>query len=230
MLPAKTHLKRNNRGWAKRGFGLVIALSVCGASFVPGGSLFAQPAIPPRLPLEVAIEKEPIHTVDPYFRAYVTDQSGKRPANKFTFVIPLGYQLQSGSSSNRVVLANRDGDCTITFSVLNAFPAPDAGLSIAACHTIAASNAPGAVFFNDAPCNLAYDKGRAMDLEWRTASDIVLCKHAVFLASSAGLLEFSVTTGKTGFREGRSSLDYLVKSFRYSTDGMLRFTPLSDRL
>jgi hypothetical protein len=230
MLPAETRLVKNNGGWAKCGFRQFLALAVCGVSFVRCGSSIAQPATPPRLPLQVAIEKEPIHTVEPYFRAYVTDQSGKRPANKFTFVIPLGYQLQSGSSSNRIVLANRDGDRTITFSVLNAFTAPDAGLSIAACHTIAASNAPGAVFFNDSPCNLAYDKGRAMDLEWRTASDIVVCKHAVFLASPAGLLEFSVTTGKAGFREGQSSLDYLVKSFRYSTDGMLRFTPLSDRL
>ena len=230
MLPAKTHLMKNEDGWARRGFGKVIALGVCGASFLLWGSAIAQPTAPPRLPLLVTVEKEPIHTVEPYFRAHVMDQSGKRPANKFTFVIPLGYQLQSGSSSNRVVLANRDGDRTITFSVLNAFPAPDAGLSIAACHTIAASNAPGAVFLNDSPCNLAYDKGRAMDLEWRTASDIVLCKHAVFLASPAGLLEFSVTTGKAGIRDGQSSLDYLLKSFRYSTDGMLRFTPLSDRL
>ncbi len=211
-------------------FGRPALALVCSIAFAFQPVAFAQIATGPATPLEVFLEKEPVSTVDPYYRAFVTAQSAKVPPNKFTFIMPQGYRLQNDPTSGRLVLANKDGDRTITFTILGPWTLPDAEPSSAACHTFAAGKTNHVVFINEAPFALAQDKGRLLDLEWRTPEDILQHKRAIYLGTSAGLLEFTATSGETGFRDIQFTLEHLIKSFHYATDGKLRFMPLSDKI
>ena len=184
----------------------------------------------PVTPLEVAIEKEPVSTAQPYYRAFITVEITKVHTNRFTFLIPQGYRLQNDPGSGRMVLANKDGDRMITFAILGPWTSPDAAPSVSTCHTFAAGKVSQAVFVQEAAYDLAQDKGHLLDLEWRTPEDILQHKRAIYLGSGAGLLEFTATTGQTGFRETQVALDQLMRSFHYSTTGRLHYIPLSDKI
>src|ERR1700677_4368781 len=64
-------------------------------------------------PLQVSIMQEAAGFEIPYYDAFIT--AGE---NKFTFVVPQGFRLKGDPMQGRIILGNRDGDCSLTFAIL----------------------------------------------------------------------------------------------------------------
>src|SRR5579885_3164271 len=68
----------------------------------------------PAKPLTTAVQKEPVDTLVPIYRAFVN-----AGPDKFTFLLPEGFRLGGDPGHGRLQLVNAKIDCCINFNLLS---------------------------------------------------------------------------------------------------------------
>ena len=175
-------------------------------------------------PLQVTVERDRSQFVEPRYRAYVTMDS-----NQFGFRLPPGYRLTGNPASGTLTLANQQGNGSVTFTVSGTLPA-GSGLDAAALGNSLSNQYPSAEIVQQFVRNNTTGGGPGFDLQWKVSGQLFQCKRVVYLASPAGVLEFTATAGRTNFPALQADLDYILMSFQCTTNGAKpKVSPIGDK-
>src|ERR1700722_17110776 len=93
----------------------LLAIALCLISLMTVEA-YSQDAASAQAPFKLKLERLPLRCTPPLYRAYVTAESGK-----FVFRIPAGFRIR-GDCEEKIKPSNLEGNCLITFSILD--PAP----------------------------------------------------------------------------------------------------------
>ncbi len=175
-------------------------------------------------PLQVTLEQDRSQFVEPHFRAYVTMDS-----NQFGFRLPPGYRLTGDPASGTLTLANQPGNGSVTFT-LNGSTPTYGGLDVEALGNSLSNQFPNAEIVQQFTRNNTAGGGPGFDLQWKVSGQLVQCKRVVYIASPAGVLEFTATAGRTNFPGLQADLDYILMSFQCTTNGAKpKVSPIGDK-
>jgi hypothetical protein len=156
-------------------------------------------------------------------RAFVTFGT-----NQFTFVLPPGFGIDA-SNPQKIVLANADYSCYLTFQLSGPLPGGLWGLNSDAYRELASSQRPGAIILNQFSQRAANHDGPAFDLQWTNSSGSAQSGRVAFIPSPAGVLEFSMASNPDTVRDGQYALNWMMLTFRSNEGGKLEINRLSDK-
>jgi len=196
--------------------------------------LFGQPATPCETPPNQATNR-------PVYSAQVkhVDGPGLLPAdfayitfgtNKFGFVIPVGFHLET-ESAQEVTLVSANLGSLMTFRVLEALPPGAPELDSAWYRDLLMSRRPGAKITEEFSQTAINRSGPAFELHWKAAGKVPRRERVLFIASDAGVLEFCLSSSPEEFEAHRPTFCTLLLTFRAADEsGQLRMPMLSNRL
>jgi hypothetical protein len=197
---------------------LILGVLVLSAAGARAGD--AQPDI---IPLQASLVPEPVQLADPVYRAYV--QAG---SNQFAFLVPNGFWLRGDPAQGRLMLDNKEGNCTITFAVIDSRPAADLGTDY--YRELVLKRHPSGTIVQESGGSAAGASGPAFDVQWKTGGDLVQIQRVIFIPTSAGVLEFTATTTRSNFAGLQNHLNLVLMTFRYSTKGRLEIVHIANKL
>ena len=175
-------------------------------------------------PLQVTLERDRSELIEPQYRAYA-----EMGSNQFGFRLPPGYRLTGNPASGTLTLANLQGNGSITFTLNGPLPVYG-GLDTAALGNSLSNQYPNAEIIQQFTRNNTAGGGPGFDLQWKVSAQLVQCKRVVYLASPAGVLEFTATAGRANFPAVQADLDYILMSFQCTTDGKKpKVPPIGDK-
>ena len=150
--------------------------------------------------------------------------------NKFTFLMPEGYRLES-SDPQKLTLASADLKCLITFRVRNPIPPEATELDPEYFRQLLLSRHPGGKILETFSLSAVGRRGPAFDMRWDGAGGLARQERSLFVLSTAGVLEFSLISSLDRIIAGRQDFDAVVVSFRASDDrGKLVVPVISNQL
>ncbi len=193
---------------------LTIAL---GLMSLLAGSLQAGSLIPSTEPLSTSVQKEPVDTIVPIYRAYVTADTGK-----FAFLLPEQFRLGGDPAHGKVQMENAAIGSQITFTLLRSADdtAPDTGRD--AYRERLAARYPQGKFLGEFEQSAIGRKGLGFDVQWKSETGLVQQTRAFYVPTVAGLLELTVTTSTNNSKIGVANLKDLLNSLQGSVDGELK--------
>jgi len=193
-------------------FGMLFGGKVCaGDSYVPP-------------PMQVLVRTELPNVQPPFHRAFVTSET-----NKFAFLIPDGLQVHNDPLHGRINLSNVEGNRNISFAILDPAPSEGRELSADAYRELVLDSFSNAKILEENSRVAAGRSGPAFDIQW-TSAGIVQHTRVVFVATAAGVLEFTATTSPDKLSELDTDLNLVLVTFCFSTNGKLEVPMVSDRL
>ncbi len=203
-----------------------IAAALCSVGMLTGTARAQEAAGTPR-PLHVWLRKEAAPYAVPRYTAFATMLN--MASNKFAFLVPEGFLIRSDPGCGILTLANRQGNDSITLAVLDSPWSDASALSADDYRQAIMKDYPTATIIHEFSHGAAGGSGPGFDLQWKASGSIVECKRVMFLSSPAGVLELTATTSRNDFDSLTKSLEGLLQTIRYSTDGVLKIPPLPDR-
>src|SRR6267378_620408 len=184
-------------------FGMLFGGKVC------AGDSYAPP------PMQVLVRTELPNVQPPFHRAFVTSGT-----NKFAFLIPDGLQVHNDPLHGRINLSNVEGNRYIGFAILDPTPSEGRELSADAYREVVLNSFPNAKILEENSRVAAGRSGPAFDIQWKSAG-IVQHTRVVFVATAAGVLEFTATTSPDKLSELDTDLNLVLVTFCFSTNGKL---------
>ncbi len=175
------------------------------------GTVHAQDADADAALFKGKLERLPLHCDPPLFRAYVTAESGK-----FAFIIPSGYRTRGGSSSN-IKLCNLEGNCQITFTVLDPTPRGPDPLNPDTYRDVVQALHPKGKIIEQLCPGVAGREGVGFDIQWETTNKFAQCTRVAFIPTATGLLEFTATSSPQNFSNVRYQLNEVMAGFQAVT-------------
>lgn len=200
---------------------IVIAIGLGSLGLFTGAAQAQEQPEPPRF--KATVEKEPIQRIEPYYRAYVA--SGD---NKFSFLVPPGFRVET-AERGKVTLVNRQGNCTITFALLGPLPEGGSPLSADVYRNSLTNAHPTAKILREYAGSAGGASGPAFDLQWKVLDEFTMNHRAVYVPSTPGVLEFTLTAGRNDFTNQQAAFDLVLATFCYGTNGKLEVIHLSDK-
>jgi hypothetical protein len=197
---------------ATLGFGLLTG------GVVRAGDSYAPP------PMQVFIRTELPSVQPPFHRAFVTSET-----NKFAFLIPDGLQIHNDPLHGRINLSTVEGSRYISFTILDPSPSEGRQLSADVYRDVVMNSFSNAKILEENSRVAAGRSGPAFDIQWMSAG-IVQHTRVVFVATAAGVLEFTASTSPDKFAALENDFNLVLGTFCFSTDGKLEIPPVSDRL
>jgi hypothetical protein len=203
-----------------------LLIALCSLTLL-AGALQAEENSAAPTPLSVSVEREPINTVEPIYRSYVS--VGR---DKFTFIIPEKFHTTGDPAHGKLQLSNVGGDCIITFSILGPVPAESRELRPEPYREMWSRRHENenVKFVGEFSGSGANCRGPGFDLEWKNGTNLTQRTRAVYLPSMAGVLEITVTCGAKNFKTAQSSLESLLGTLVASVNGKLEVPRLADRM
>ena len=193
-----------------------LAIVLCSVRVLTG-TIQAGDASANSTPLSVTLEQVPLHSAIPIYRAFVKAETGK-----FTFVIPAGFRLKGDTSEGKLKLSNLEGNCQITFSILDPAPCDSQPLNADAYHDLVQARHPKGKIIERLCPGVADRDGVGFDMQWETTNKFAQCSRMAFVPSNAGLMEFSATSSPQDFSVLRYQLNQVMGTFQVTTpDGKL---------
>jgi hypothetical protein len=141
--------------------------------------------------------------------------------NKIVFIVPGGFWMDAWNPQ-KIVLTAADKSSFITVRVI-----PGAASDTSFFKEQALSLYPGARITQESTELVANHSGPAFNLEW-LSSGVAQSARVSFIPSAAGVLEFSVLTRSTDFKDARMNLETLLSSVQTNESGKLVIVPLPD--
>ncbi len=190
------------------------ALTVCLITSL-AGTLQAN-LVPDTEPLTVTVQREPVDTVVPIYRAYMNVRD-----NKFAFLVPEDFRLAGDPAHGRLQLENTAAGSLITFTFLHSPGSDFAETGREVYKEILAGRYANGRFLGEFTRPAGGNTGLGFEVQWASAAGLVQRTRAVYLPTIAGLLEVTITTSVKDAKTGESNLDELLRSFAASTNGKL---------
>ena len=186
------------------------------------GAAQAQDASATPTPFKLKLERLPLRCSPPLYRAYVTAESGK-----FVFRIPGGFRVR-GDCEAKIKLANLEGNCLITFSILDPTPCDSQPLNAETYRDLLQARHPKGKILEQLSPGAAGRDGVGFDMQWETTNKFAQCTRTAFVPSTAGILEFSASCSPKDFSALRDQLGMIMCSFLATTpDGKLEVPTIS---
>jgi hypothetical protein len=150
--------------------------------------------------------------------------------NKFGFVMPEGFRLET-ENWDKVTLVSSDLRCFLTFRVLEYAPASQGDPDPIYCRQTLLDRHPNGKITEEFSLAAVSRRGPAYDLQWNAKGQVPRRVRALYIASEAGLLEFSLVSSPDKFEAGRQAFEAFLITFRVADiSGRLNMPVLSDRL
>jgi hypothetical protein len=171
-------------------------------------------------PLTVSVQREPVNTVVPIYRAYMNVGT-----EKFAFIVPENFRLAGDTAHGRLQLENTVAGTFMTFNFLHSpgSASPETGKEV--YREWLSSRYANGKFVGEFSRPAAAATGTGFDVQWArqtpSGSNIVQRTRSVFVPTSAGLLEVSITTSVKNAKAGESDLDAVLGSLAASNGGTL---------
>ena len=176
-------------------------------------------------PFTVSVEREPIKTIEPILRAYVTVGT-----DKFTFLVPEKFRLTSEVAQEKIQLASLEKDTLITLSFLGPGPAEATELKPGPYRELLSSRYPNGKFVNEFTRPAGGRMGTVFDLDWKSAGGLAQSTRAMYVPTVAGMLEITATSSAKNFPAAQSTLNGVLSSLNFSVNGKLVVQHLSGPL
>lgn len=205
-----------------RKFTITLALCSAAASAVAQSMDAGIAAVP--MPLSATVRQEEVAYDVPRYTVSVMQGT-----NSFAMRVPAGFYLRNDPASGTLILANRDGNCSISFSALR--PVSDDGSGYTADdyrNTVLKEN-PLATITSEFSRGTALGPGFGYDLQLKSVGDLKESKRIMYFSSPAGLLVITGKTSRDQFASLSHVLDGFIMSIRCSTTGRVTLPPLIDR-
>jgi hypothetical protein len=204
---------------------LTILLAFCcatAASAIAQGLDAGIAAVP--VPLSATVRQEEVAYDVPRYTVSVTQGT-----NNFAMRVPVGFYLRNDPASGTMVLANRDGNCSISFSALR--PVSDDAPAFTADdyrNTVLREN-PSAAITSEFSRGTALGAGFGYDLQLKAVRGFSESKRIMYFSSPAGLLVITGKTSRDQFTSFTHVLDGFIMSIQCSTTGRVTLPPLIDK-
>jgi len=199
-----------------------LTLALCSVLFLNGEVRAAEFFAAPQ-PMKATVQKEPINTVDPIFRAFINIGS-----DKFTFLIPEKFRLGGDSEKGRLQLSSTEVDTVITMSFIGDSPAAPQELSPTPYREWLTTRYAGGKFVREFSRPAAGRTGRVFDVEWRGSTGMARTTRAIYIPTSAGVLEVTITSSAKSFPTAQTLLNSILGSLSASVDGKLEVIHLGN--
>jgi hypothetical protein len=190
-----------------------LAIILC-LVWIATGAVLAEDSSPPAIPLSVSLERLPLRCQEPIYRIYVTAETGK-----FTFVLPAGYRLRGDPVQGKLKVGNLEGNCQISFSILNSTPCEGQDLSVESYRRLLQARHPSGRILSEFTRQAEKGSGPGFDIQWETTNKFPQRTYIVFLPSTAGVLEFSATSSPKDITNLQYLLVQVMASFQGTTPG-----------
>ncbi len=190
-----------------------LAVVLCSARVLTG-TIQAGEASADATPLSVTLEQLPLRSPQPIYRAYLKAETGK-----FTFVIPVGFRLKGDPAEGKLKLSNLEGNCQITFCILDPAPCGSQSLNVDDYRDVVQARHPKGKIIEQLCPGAAGREGVGFDMRWETTNKFAQCARTAFVPSTAGLLEFSATSNPKDFSDLRYQLNQVMATFQATTPG-----------
>jgi len=181
------------------------------------GTLSAGTLVPNTQPLTTAVQKEPVDTAVPIYRAYITAGN-----DKFAFIVPDQFRMGGDPAHGRLQLENAAAGSTITFTLLRSSDDDVAETGREAYRDVLTRRYPGAKFLGEFSQPAVGHNGLGFNVQWKSESGLVQQTRAFYVPTVAGLLELTVTTSTNNSKRGEANLSELLSSFQTSMNGELK--------
>jgi hypothetical protein len=172
--------------------------------------------VPDTEPLTVTIQREPVDTVEPIYRAYMSVRN-----DKFAFLVPDNFRLAGDPAHGRFQLENTAAGSLITFTFLHSPGSDSAETGRAVYKEMLASRYVNGKFLGEFTRPAGGNTGLGFEVQWASAAGLVQSTRAVYLPTVAGLLEVTITTSVKDAKTGEANLDEVLRSFAASINGKL---------
>lgn len=204
---------------------LAISLILCAAAAAPAMAQAVDSgiaAVP--MPLSATVRQEEVAYDVPRYTVSVMQGT-----NSFAMRVPAGFYLRSDPASGTMILANRDGNCSISFAAFG--PISDDGPAFTPDdyrNTVLKQN-PSATITSEFSRGIALGSGFGYDLQLKAVGNFNESKRVLYFSSPAGLLVITGKAGRDQFANFTRVLDAFVMSIQCSTTGRVTLPPLIDR-
>jgi hypothetical protein len=144
--------------------------------------------------------------------------------NKFSFVPPSNWLLESNMREKKVTFTRRDFSATMNLKIWETNFVPTVWKEMAL------QQFPGAKLTGEFECFTANEKGMAFDLERSLPKRAKLTSRVAYVPYAGGLIEFQMTTTPDVFRRYHAVFGHLLNSFRvdaYTTMNAPAVKPLA---
>lgn len=175
------------------------------------------------VPLQVWLRREEAPYAQARYTAIIT-----HGRNKFAFRVPSGFVLRSDPASGTLKLANGEGNCSVTFSMLTPRSADDApAFTLDGYREPLLKDYPSGKIMQEFSHTTVGGPGFGFDLQWKVSGSVAEYKRVVYVSTKAGILQFTATSGKNNFDAVKAELDSMIMTLSFSTDGVLKVPPLT---
>ena len=135
-------------------------------------------------------------------------------ANKFSFLPPLGWRAQSGTSEKRIRLVRPDSVTLMTIDITEDKGKQPSPLSPETLRQELLDRHPGGRIVEEFPASAVGQAGLGFELEWRTGNDVRQLARHVFVRFTGGHLEFSLMGPAQALSQHYHDFNRLLLSFR----------------
>ena len=140
--------------------------------------------------------------------------------NRIVFIVPGGFWMD-GSNPQKIVLTAADKSAFITVRVL-ATAGSEMGFKEEALNRY-----PGAKITQESFDLVANHSGPSFNLEWMNGG-VAQSAHISFIPTAAGILEFSVLSRSSDFKDARNNFETLIGSVQTNESGKIVIVPRPD--
>ncbi len=198
-----------------------LAIAFCSMGMMIGVA-HAQDTSATLTPLKVRLERLPLPCTPPIYRAYATAEPGK-----FTFLIPGGFRFR-GDCETKIKLANLEGNCLITFTIIDPAPCDSQPLNADAYRDVVQARYPKGRIIEQLCPGAAGRDGVGFDTQWETTNRFPQYTRTAFVPSTLGLLEFTGSCGPKDFSTLCCQLNQVMGTFKAAPpDGKLEVPHVS---
>jgi hypothetical protein len=175
--------------------------------------------------LKAKIEREPVNTIEPIYRAYL-----ESPSQKFTFLVPGRYRPSASAQDGGFQMRNMKDSSVIAFSLLTEAPAGISDSARDAYREILSTRYVNGKFIKESTDDAAGHKVPVFDVQWIGQHGLSETTRAMFIPTEAGVLELTVTAATTNFPDAKSNLSEVSGTLTASVNGKLVVHHVSGRL
>ena len=144
--------------------------------------------------------------------------------NQIAFMVPQGFFMDA-STPGKIVLSDDSGSLFITVRVSHPqIPAESSPADFFKAEVL--HRFPGAKISSQSSDFAANHSGPAFELEWAGPKTVPQWARIAFIPSAAGVLEFSVLSRASNFKDAQTYLSVVMASVRSNETGKLVIEPL----
>jgi hypothetical protein len=183
----------------------------------------AQQQPPQRVSLKATMTNGETVGLEQVRRAYLSYGT-----NKFGFIIPTDFRMDA-SNPERIVLSESSMSFFLSVRIVGPLPSKAREVRPEIARDLLLQQHPAARISDEFSQCAANYSGPAFDAQWDSVSSTTQSARIIYLASPAGILEFSLISKPEKFAQGKNFLNFILLTFRSNESGSIDLPVFSDK-